>query len=306
LTRPDNAVGMVWGPIDLNTATRHAETRFHEAELMMKPGSSGSRRLPSGTPVLVVEDNDANRILALRLLEKLGYVATAARNGREALEAIAKDRYSLVLMDCQMPEMDGFEATRAIRRQEAAGGQRLPIVAMTASATERDRLACLEAGMDDFVAKPVMIEVLSDALARWHPDGEAARPATRDARRERPGSRSQGALDRKALWRLRDDLGPEACGRFLDAFVAELPGREAAILRAAQDRSERALRLAAHTLKSTSAAVGATALASLCGELEALGSTDTTESALEDVARLRAECRRVLDALEMERAGLEA
>ena len=256
--------------------------------------------------VLVVEDNDANRILALRLLERLGYAAAAARNGREAVEAIAKERYSLVLMDCQMPEMDGFEAARAIRQGETAGGERLPIIAMTASATERDRLGCLEAGMDDFIAKPVMIGVLSETLARWHPSGDAAHPATQGDRREGADPRSPGPVDRKVLWRLRDDLGPKACGRFLDAFMAELPSREAAILRAAQDRSERAMRLAAHTLKSTSAAVGATALASLCGELEAVGSTDTTESAMEDVARLGAECRLVLEALEMERAGLGA
>lgn len=269
----------------------------------MKPEGPATRTSPRDGTVLVVEDNDANRILALRMLERLGYAATAARNGREAVEAIAKDRYSLVLMDCQMPEMDGFEAARAIRQGEVAGGERLPIIAMTASATERDRLACLEAGMDDFIAKPVMIEVLSGALARWHPGGDAARPATQGDGREGPGARSPGPVDRKALWRLRDDLGPKACGRFLDAFVAELPGREAAILRAAQDRSGRALRLAAHTLKSTSAAVGASALASLCGELEALGST---ESAMEDVARLRAECDRVAEALERERAGLGA
>ncbi len=272
----------------------------------MKPGSSGSRRLPGGTPILVVEDNDANRILALRLLERLGYAAAAARNGREAVEALEQDRYSVVLMDCQMPEMDGFEAARAIRRREAAGGERLPIIAMTASATERDRQTCLEAGMDDFIAKPVMIEVLGEALARWHSDGDAAHPATQGDRREGLGARSPGAVDRIALWRLRDDLGPEACGRFLDAFVAELPGREAAILQAARDRSERALRLAAHTLKSTSAAVGASALATMCGELEALGSTGTTEGAMEMVARLRAECRRVVEALEKERAGLGA
>jgi len=256
--------------------------------------------------ILVVEDNDANRILALRQLERLGYAAAAARNGREAVEAIAKERYSLVLMDCQMPEMDGFEAARAIRQGETAGGERLPIIAMTASATERDRLGCLEAGMDDFIAKPVMIGVLSETLARWHPSGDAAHPATQADGREGTGPRSPGPFDPTALRRLRDDLGAEACGRFLDAFMAELPGREAAILQAVQDRSERALRLAAHTLKSTSAAVGATALASLCGELEALVSTDTTESAMKDVARLRDECRRVLEALEMERAGLGA
>lgn len=272
----------------------------------MTPEGPATRTSTREGTVLVVEDNDANRILTLRLLEKLGYAATAARTGREAVEAIAKDRYSLVLMDCQMPEMDGFEATRAIRRREAAGGERLPIIAMTASATERDRLTCLEAGMDDFIAKPVMIEVLSEALARWHPDGGAARPVPQGDRREWPGARSPGAVDRIALRRLLDDLGPEASGRFLDTFVAELPGREAAILRAAQDRSEEALRLAAHTLKSTSAAVGASALATICAELEALGSTAPAEEAMRKVARLRAECRRVVEALEKERAGLGA
>jgi len=261
---------------------------------------------PRTGPILVAEDNEANRILALRLLDKLGYAATVANSGLEALEAIARDRYSLVLMDCQMPEMDGFEATRAIREREAPGAERLPIIAMTASVTERDRQTCLEAGMDDFVTKPVMIDVLSAALARWHPGGAAARPVLAEARREQSGPPATNVVDREVLGRLRDDLGPGACGRFLDAFVAELPGREGAILQAAQDRSEAALRLAAHTLKSTSAAVGASALATICGELEALGSTGTTEGAMEMVARFQTECERVAEALEKERAGLGA
>lgn len=272
----------------------------------MTPEGPATRTSTREGTVLVVEDNDANRILALRLLEKLGYAATAARTGREAVEAIAKDRYAVVLMDCQMPEMDGFEATRSIREREAPGAERLPIIAMTAGVTERDRQTCIEAGMDDIITKPVMIDVLSAALARWHPGGAAARPVLGEARREQSGSPAPNVVDREVLGRLRDDLGTGACGRFLDAFVAELPGREAAILRAAQDSSEAELRLAAHTLKSTSAAVGASALATICAELEALGSTAPAEEAMRKVARLRAECRRVVEALEKERAGLGA
>ena len=121
---------------------------------------------PAGK-ILVVEDNRVNQKVALRLLKKLGYAADLASNGREALDRLATFSYDLVFMDCQMPEMDGFEATGAIREAEEGTGRHLPIVAMTANAMEGDRDRCLAAGMDDYVSKPVQIEVLREMLDRW-------------------------------------------------------------------------------------------------------------------------------------------
>ncbi|MCC6651408.1 MAG: response regulator, partial [Candidatus Eisenbacteria bacterium] len=120
----------------------------------------------AGTRILLAEDIPTNQKVAMRMLEKLGCSVTVAENGRLALERFREEPFDLVLMDCQMPEMDGFEATRAIRVHEA-GHDRIPIVALTANAMEGDRERCLESGMDDFVSKPVRRETLILALERW-------------------------------------------------------------------------------------------------------------------------------------------
>ena len=117
--------------------------------------------------VLVVDDNEVNRALLLRQLERLGHEATAVAGAVQALEAVAATPYAVVLMDCRMPGMDGMEATRRIRETEAGTGQRVPIVAVTANAMEADREACFEAGMDDFLTKPVMMESLRAVLDRF-------------------------------------------------------------------------------------------------------------------------------------------
>jgi PAS domain S-box-containing protein len=117
--------------------------------------------------VLVAEDNPVNRRLALQQLKKLGFRADAVTDGREAIDAVAHGTYDLVLMDCQMPEVDGFEATREIRRNEALRGGHVPIIAMTANGLEGDRQACLAAGMDDYLAKPVQLAALRAVVERF-------------------------------------------------------------------------------------------------------------------------------------------
>jgi len=122
--------------------------------------------------VLLVEDNPNNQIMALRQLEKLGHDVHIVSNGRQAVQSLALDshRYDIVFMDCQMPEMDGYEATRTIRKAEINSGRHVPIIAMTANAMTGDRETCIAAGMDDYIAKPVSRHVLREALARWVPD----------------------------------------------------------------------------------------------------------------------------------------
>ena len=124
----------------------------------------------SGT-ILLVEDNKVNQLVGSKVLENLGYAFTVANNGVEAVDAFRSGSYDAVLMDCQMPEMDGYEATAAIRRIEGSEGH-IPIIAMTAAAMEGDREHCIAAGMDDFITKPVRLEVVSTVLTRW-----VARPA---------------------------------------------------------------------------------------------------------------------------------
>ena len=134
--------------------------------------------------VLLVEDNLVNQKVALRQLQKLGYAATVVSNGRAAVEAVLHGRFALVLMDCQMPEMDGYEATKLIRAAEGKGGGHTPIVAMTANAMEGDREACLAAGMDHYLAKPIRMDDLRRVMDRW---GTVTYAATRPVPSEEPG-----------------------------------------------------------------------------------------------------------------------
>jgi CheY-like chemotaxis protein len=113
-----------------------------------------------------------NQVIAVRMLEKLGCRVDVAANGREALEMARGLAYDLILMDCQMPEMDGYAATAAIRDREAGTGRRVAIVAMTANAMEDDRDRCLAAGMDDYLAKPIKPAGLVAMVAKWVPEGE--------------------------------------------------------------------------------------------------------------------------------------
>jgi signal transduction histidine kinase/ActR/RegA family two-component response regulator len=136
------------------------------------------RNDPNAALVLVVEDSPVNRLVAVHVLERLGFRAHVVNDGREALQALSTQRYDAVLMDCQMPDIDGYEATRELRRREN-GERHTPVIAMTAHAMTGDRERCLDAGMDDYIAKPVRSQALSEVLSRWigreQADGALAR-----------------------------------------------------------------------------------------------------------------------------------
>jgi CheY-like chemotaxis protein len=145
-----------------------------------KPKRAAAGEFASGGRVLVVEDNVVNQKVARRMLESLGLRIDVAANGREAVEMSAQAPYAMILMDCQMPEMDGYDATREIRRRTGGGG-RPAVIAMTADAMAGSRERCLEAGMDDYITKPVRMDELCAALGRWLPrerlSGPHAQPA---------------------------------------------------------------------------------------------------------------------------------
>jgi CheY-like chemotaxis protein/HPt (histidine-containing phosphotransfer) domain-containing protein len=238
--------------------------------------------------VLVVENNVVNQKVAVGLINKLGCRADLATNGREALEAMRRTGYALVLMDCHMPEMDGFATAAEIRRQESRR-RRTPIIAMTASTMPGDREHCLQAGMDDYVAKPVHVEALRALLKRWLPsssrraeESPPAAPAARTraavARRPAAASAPEVAGEARESPGARDSAGPESPLRRPDAKVAHLmphfirsaPARLAALRQAAAQGDSRALERAAHSLKGDCSYVGLPRLHALCTGLIAL------------------------------------
>jgi signal transduction histidine kinase len=154
-----------WCELDFPVAVAAAGAQTEAQKANMPQTAEGALQ----GRILLVEDNTVNQMVAGKMLTAMGLTVDLAENGEEALAALAGTRYDLVLMDCQMPVLDGYEATRAFRGQESPGGKRLPIIAMTANAMEGDRQKCLEAGMDDYLAKPVKKELLRKLLGQWLP-----------------------------------------------------------------------------------------------------------------------------------------
>lgn len=233
--------------------------------------------------LILAEDNEVNRMVALEHLEELGCTVDVATNGAEAVAAHAAGGHDLVLMDCQMPEVDGFEATRRIRELEAedASVNPIPIVALTAHAQPEFRDACLAGGMDDFLSKPFTREQLQAVLMRWvDPDRIEARASTPDGsaatrRNPAPAQRDSGTdndqplLDSAIVEPLRRE-SPDLWQRLTESFLrngAELVER---IENGLMSGDSVAVRIAAHTLKSSSANVGATGLSELCRRIEPL------------------------------------
>jgi two-component system sensor histidine kinase/response regulator len=158
-----NAVRPKSGDVQLPQSPSPPSTEMTQSKL-----AANSQR------ILVAEDNAVNQLLTLTQLKKLGYHAQAVANGREAVEAVLTGTYDLVLMDCQMPEMDGLEATIKIRELEIGKKTRLTIIALTANAMKEDQDRCLRAGMDDYISKPVKKEILAKMLAKWLPENRKA------------------------------------------------------------------------------------------------------------------------------------
>ncbi|PVX36455.1 response regulator [Janthinobacterium sp. 78] len=264
--------------------------------------------------MLLVEDNAINQEIALAMLEDSGYDPTPADNGRRALALWERYPFDVILMDCQMPEMDGFEATRRVRRMEAQQGRdRTPIIALTANAILGDRELCLDAGMDDYLAKPYTRAALLAVLARWRPASAAPQAAeapaaqtlavTAQAAQQAPAEPA-ALLDAAALQNLRAMRRPgrpDVLGRIIDLFYSDAPRLLGQLEVAAEASDTAALQLAAHTLKSSCANVGALGLSATCREIEQYARGNDVASALQHIRGIQQELDRVLAALAIEK-----
>jgi signal transduction histidine kinase/DNA-binding response OmpR family regulator/HPt (histidine-containing phosphotransfer) domain-containing protein len=269
--------------------------------------------------ILVAEDNTNNQKLALLILQRLGYRADVAANGVEVLEALQRQSYDIVLMDVQMPELDGLEATREIRRRWP-DGTRPWIIAMTANAMQGDREICLSVGMNDYVSKPIRIEQVVESLktgwaalhsrqgvgSRAPEPAESVAPQPRAERNEMLDVEPPGhpVLETGALTRL-EELAGEDRGfivEFIDTFLERVPNMLGEMDETLDDGDAEGLRRVAHTLKSDSLTLGATVLSERCYELEHLAKAEALDQAHSKIAEVKTEMESIRSALDAVRA----
>ncbi|MEA9707520.1 ATP-binding protein [Xanthomonas campestris] len=254
--------------------------------------------------ILLVEDNPVNLLVAQKLLGVLGFEADTATDGEAALSSMESTRYDMVFMDCQMPVLDGYAATRRWRAMETeSGGRPIPIVAMTANAMAGDRERCLAAGMDDYLSKPVAREQLDACLQRWLPrqallpgPSTGAPSADAESAASAAQARALPILESGVIDELYEVAGADTI-RILQLFLEDAPGIIEELEAAASNRDSMQLRDLAHTLKSSSANVGAQALANAARRIELAARTGTIERPSVMVALVIAEYARARLAL---------
>ncbi len=256
------------------SATRHGE----ENETV--PSRSAARE---GGVILVAEDNRANQLVIRGMLERLGYRVDIAVNGEEVVEKAGRNHYVLILMDCQMPVVDGFSATSTIREKEGRC-QHVPIIAMTANVQEDDIQHCMAVGMDDFLPKPIKLDVLKAKLDYWLQGVNVV-----DCRLP--------VLDHRVLKELRDNIGGNLAGLF-DVFLEDIPAYIRAVEKSIADGDAAALVEAAHAIKGSCGNIGAKRLAEVARLLERKGRQGVVHEVEELVSALRTELDEVKDALQ--------
>jgi len=254
--------------------------------------SGMAQRLP--LRILLAEDNAVNQKLALRLLSQMGYRADIAGNGLEAIEALERQPYDVILMDVQMPEMDGLEATRQICRRWSVG-QRPRIIAMTANAMQGDREMCLDAGMDDYLSKPIRVSELVAALAQSPTLSVGGEIVTENA-----------VIDPAVFDELVASTGSDAdfIRELIDTYLSDAPVLFEQMRTALAGGDAETFRRAAHSLKSNSASLGALTLSAQAKELEMMGKATNLEGAAAKIAAADVEYAKVKAALEVKLAGL--
>ena len=295
---------------NLPLITRHSLREGHSLAV--------EKHEPSGLTILLVEDNAVNQALATRLLEKMGNRVTLARNGLEALAAIEKKMFDLVLMDVQMPEMNGFEATSILRKQEKSGGQHVPVIAMTAYAMKGDRERCFEAGMDGYVSKPIVRSELTEAIlnvlsrqVRGSQNGK--RPAETPIR-DNAGDPRAASSPSSSISELRTRENPEPfdyskalaqadgdqdlLAEVAAVFLQQYPKHLFAIREAIARNDSRTLGSIAHSLRDESSNFAAQQVCQVATEIETLAENGGLDAAKAAYARLKEALDQLRPALE--------
>src|SRR6266571_99544 len=251
--------------------------------------------------ILLVEDNLINQQVALGILQIQGYSVTVVNNGREALDAHAQGAFDLILMDCHMPEMDGFEATREIRgRERSSIGKRVPIIALTANAMAQDREECLSTGMDDHLSKPFSMQTMQDMLHRWIPQAASTKSEAAAELAARGPAKAAEVLDRQVLDQLSTLLKPERLARAINFYLVESPKLIQKLKQAAAANDAPEIVRSAHSLKSSSANLGASVLSRYCEDIEASARRADAEEACKLFAKIETEYGCVQTALTAE------
>ena len=279
----------------LETVGEHREV---SADAIPPMASDVSSTVP--LRILLAEDNPINQKVAVRLLERLRYVADVAGNGCEVLARLDRAAYDVILMDVQMPEMDGLETSRTICARWPAT-ERPRIIAMTAEAMQGDREKCLAAGMDDYIVKPVTLDRLAAALAKCRPLAAATAPvAAATPPVEKQGIATGTALDRDVLDQLHEDLGGAAVLEVIRSFLDRTPSVLSTLRDAAARADVPSIRRAAHMIKGTSSILGARELSEQCAEIERVGQTGCIADAGPRVIAVEASYRTIEAALKAE------
>ncbi len=285
-------VRLLGGEIGVDSTPGHGSTFWFSVPCVV--GALHPLAAPANEPlvvrggrILIAEDNQTNQLVASGMLRLLGCSCRVATNGVEAVAAWQEGPWDLILMDCSMPEMDGFQATATIRSLEAETARHIPIIAMTANTQPADVEMCLAAGMDDHLPKPLTLEALAERLERWL-DWEAPRRQPGAAAGEAAEPPVDIPLDRGVLERLRDVLGP-ALGEAIRPFLEDMPGYLRKLQSAAAGRDARTLAQIAHVVKGAAGNLGAVQVAAIAKDIEYHAEAGDVDSAAELLLRLRTE-----------------
>ncbi|MCP4723597.1 MAG: response regulator [bacterium] len=290
--------------IDCLTAVLSGKTHEPESQIITRHSLRESKR--SNVRILLAEDNITNQQVAKGILKKLGFQADAVGNGLEAVNALKNIPYDIVLMDVQMPEMDGYEATEMIRdRNTEITNHDMPVIAMTAHAMQGDREKCLEKGMDDYISKPISPQALSEVLEKWLPDekesvssnDKASEPETQEPRDIE--ETAVPVFDKASLMaRLMDD--EELAGIIAEGFIQDIPNQIAALKEFLEAGDAPGTERQAHSIKGASANVSGEALREIAFQMENAGKAGDLEIVKANMEELEMQFFKLKEALQKE------